>query len=224
VLVGQVPAWRPESGYLLYGAKRDKEFAWLPSVPQGAVMATYRIGDEVHETSGSGYHDHNWGNVSLPTIVHDWYWARGQAGPYTVIASLVTAHERYGYAELPLFMLARDGELVADDSRRIRFEALDTYTDELTGKPVATTTRYTYSGDGERYVVTFTRDHDLAKSRMIEGVHGPKRVLAQLARFDGAYLRFAGALDIEHYKGSELVDKHRDQAIWELMYFGHARR
>ena len=222
-LVGQVRAWRPQTGYLLYGAGRDKEFAWLPSVPQGAVIATYHIGGEVHETTGVGYHDHNWGNVSLTKIVHDWYWARGQAGPYSVIASLVTAHERYGWAELPIFMLARDGEVVADDSRCVRFEALDTYTDELTGKPVATTTRYTYVSDDERWIVTFTRDRDLAKSRMIDDLHGPKRVLAHLARFDGAYLRFAGTLDIEHHRGTALVEKHSNEAIWELMYFGHAR-
>jgi hypothetical protein len=140
-----------------------------------------------------------------------------------VIASLVTAHDRYGYAELPLFMLARDRKVIADDSRRVRFEALDIYTDELTGKPVATTTSYAYGADGERFVVTFTRENDLAKSRMIEGVHGPKRVLAHLARFDGAYLRFAGTLEIEHYRGPELVEQHDNHAIWELMYFGHAR-
>jgi hypothetical protein len=217
-----VPGWRPQT-YMLFGPKRDKEFAWLPSVPRGDVTATYRLGDEVHHATGVGYHDHNWGNVSLPTIVHDWYWARGQAGPFTVIASLVSAQERYGYAELPLFMLARDREVLADDSRRVRFEALDIYTDELTGKPVATTTRYTYGADGERFVVTFTREHDLAKSRMIEGVNGPKRVLARLARFDGAYLRFAGTLEIERFRGRELVEKHDNHAIWELMYFGHAR-
>ncbi len=222
-LVGQVPAWRPQTGYLLYGAGRDKEFAWLPSVPQGAVTASYGIGDEVHETTGVGYHDHNWGNVSLAKIVHDWYWARGQAGPYSVIASLVTAHKRYGYTELPIFMLAREGEVVADDSRSVRFEALDTYTDQSTGKPVARRTRYTYLGDDERWIVTFTRDRDLAKSRMIDDMHGPKRVLARLARFDGAYLRFGGTLDIEHYRGAAQVKKHTSEAIWELMYFGHAR-
>src|ERR1019366_3780843 len=156
-----------ETGYMLDGADRDKEFAWLPSVPHGAVTATYRIGGEVHETAGVGYHDHNWGNVGLTKIVHHWYWARGQAGPYTVIASLVTAHGRYGYAELPIFMLARDGKVVADDSRRVRFEALDTYTDELTGKPIARRTRYTYLGNDERWTVTFTRARDLTKSRMI---------------------------------------------------------
>jgi hypothetical protein len=58
-------------------------------------------------------------------------------------------------------MLARDGDVVADDSRRVRFEARDAYRDESTGKPVATRTRYTYLGDDERWIVTFTRDRDL---------------------------------------------------------------
>jgi pyruvate dehydrogenase complex dehydrogenase (E1) component len=48
-------------------------------------------------------------------------------------------------------------------------------------------------------------------------------VLAHLARLDGAYLRFAGTLDIEHHRGTALVEKHSNEAIWELMYFGHAR-
>jgi hypothetical protein len=58
---------------------------------------------------------------------------------------------------------------------------------------------------------------------MIDDVHGPKRVLAHLARFDGAYLRFAGTLDIEHHRGTAIVEKHSSEAIWELMYLGHAR-
>ena len=58
---------------------------------------------------------------------------------------------------------------------------------------------------------------------MIDNTRGPKRVLAQLARFDGAYLRFAGTLDIEHHRGTALLEEHSSEAIWELMYFGHAR-
>jgi hypothetical protein len=58
---------------------------------------------------------------------------------------------------------------------------------------------------------------------MIDDIHGPKRVFAHLARFDGAYLRFAGTLEIERHRGTSLVEKHSNQAIWELMYFGHAR-
>lgn len=58
---------------------------------------------------------------------------------------------------------------------------------------------------------------------MIEGIHGPKRVLATLARFDGAYLSFTGQIRIERYRQGNPIGEHSDEAIWELMYFGHAR-
>jgi hypothetical protein len=223
-LVGEVPSWRPETGYMLFGADRALEFAWLPSVPQGKVSATYTIGDERHESTGVGYHDHNWGNVGLMEIVHDWYWARGQAGPYSVIASYITAHEKFDYAPIPVFMLAKDGVLIGDDPSQLTFEALETFTDPKTKKPVANVTRYTYGTPDERYVVTFTRRRDLSRNRMIESLHGFKRAAAEILRFDGAYLRFSGEIRVEHYRGSEIVDQFAtEDAIWELMYFGHAR-
>ena len=179
-LEGEVAPWRPETGYMLFGEDRKLEFSWIPSVPQGKVIAKYSIGEERHETTGTGYHDHNWGNVGLMEIVHDWYWARGQAGPYSVIASHITAHEKYNYAAIPVFMLARDGVLIGDDPSHLTFERLAPYTDYVTGKPVANITRYTYGTDDERYVVTFTRHRDLARNRMIEGLHGVKRAAAEL--------------------------------------------
>jgi hypothetical protein len=41
--------------------------------------------------------------------------------------------------------------------------------------------------------------------------------------FDGAYLRFVGDLQVSRYRAGELVETFEDDAIWELMYFGHAR-
>jgi hypothetical protein len=222
-LTGEVPAWRPATGYLLFGADRSLEFGWLPSVPEGTLNVTYSVDGDRHETTGVGYHDHNWGNVSLMKIVHDWYWARGQAGPYSVIASDITAAEKYGFEPLPIFMLARDNVVVGDDPANVTFERQGVYTDETTGKPVAATTRYTYRAGEDRYVVSFTRTQDLSASRMVDGIKGIKRVAAKLAHFDGAYLRFAGDIEISQYRSDELVETHKDQAIWELMYFGHAR-
>ncbi len=220
----EVSSWRPKTGYMLFGEERNLEFSWLPSVPQGRVTATYSIGDERHETTGTGYHDHNWGNVGMMNVIHDWYWARGQAGPYSVIASYITAHEKYDFTAIPIFMLARDGELIGDDTSLLAFETLGTYTDSVTRKPVASITRYTYGTDDERYVVTFTRHRDLLRNRMIERLNGVKRAAAELLRFDGAYLRFSGEIRVEHSVGGEIVDQFATQdAIWELMYFGHAR-
>jgi len=141
-----------------------------------------------------------------------------------VIASYITAHEKYNFAAIPIFMLAKDGVLIGDDPARLTFETLGTYTDSATGKPVANVTRYTYEADQDRYVVTFTRHRDLSRNRMIEGLHGVKRAAAELLRFDGAYLRFSGEVRVEHYEGAEIVDQYAtEDAIWELMYFGHAR-
>jgi hypothetical protein len=222
-LTGHVPAWRPESGYFLFGEKGQHYFAWLPAVPQGSVEATYRVGGDTRTSVGVGYHDHNWGNAPMPKLMHHWYWARGAAGPYSVIASYITAEKRYGYQTLPVFMLANDGELIADDGAKVTFEELDRFTDEGTGKPVGNVTRYTYTDGEERYVITFTRHSDLAADKFIEALKGLKKAAARLARFDGAYLRFAWELRIEHYKGQLLVESHTDVALWELMYFGTAR-
>src|ERR1700736_4497840 len=149
-LTGEIPAWRPATGYMLFGEDRSEEFAWLPSVPQGTVRVKYTVDGEEHETTGVGYHDHNWGNVGLMKVIHDWYWARGQAGPYSVIASYVTSTQKYGFEPIPIFMLARDNVVIADDPSRVTFEREDVYTDTTTGKPVATTTRYVHEHGEDR--------------------------------------------------------------------------
>jgi len=156
-------------------------------------------------------------------LMHHWYWARGTAGPYSMINSYITTEKKYGYNELPVFMLARDGKIIADDPTKLRFEELGRYTDQHTGKPVSNVTRYTYTDGDERYIITYTRHHDLATMKFLDEIKGPKKLTARLLGFDGAYLRFTGELRIEHYHGDELLDGHADEALWELMYFGHAR-
>jgi predicted secreted hydrolase len=222
-LTADIPAWRPRTGHFLFGGRGEREFNWLPAVPQGTVEATYRVGGRAHTAQGVGYHDHNWGNAPVNSLVNHWYWARGQAGPYTTIASRITAEEEFGSAGLSVFMLARDGEIVVDDATKVTFEGLGTYADGRTGKPVANVTRYTCTDGDDSYVVTFTRHRDLAVNRLIDDLQGPKKVAARLIRFDGAYLRFTGELRIEHRRAGVVVDSHADSAIWELMYLGRTR-
>ena len=88
---------------------------------------------------------------------------------------------------------------------------------------MAATTRYTYRDGEDRYVVSFTRTHDLSTNRMVDAITGIKRIAARLMNFDGAYLRFVGDLQISRYRADELVETYKADAIWELMYFGHAR-
>jgi len=222
-LARQVPSWRPGTGQVYFGADKAHTFAWLPAVPQGTAEVRYRIGDEVHQTAGIGYHDHNWGNAALQKLIHDWYWARGQAGPYSVITSYVTAHAKYGYATIPNFMLAKDGHILTGDAEKVAITLEDVHTDEETGKPVADVLRYSYQDGDDGYVLTYAVQDVLTRARLIEGVHGIKRLAATLAGFDGAYLRFSGECRVQYFRAGTLVEEFADKAIWELMYFGRAR-
>lgn len=222
-LTADVSAWRPATGHVVFGEKRDLEFNWLSAVPHGMVRGHYTIGGDRHETTGVGYHDHGWGNVDLQRVVNDWYRVRGQAGPYVVIASVITSAERYGFAEIPVFMLALDGRIVGDDPAKMTSERRYVYTDSKTGKPVANIIRYTYVDGDNRYVVIFERERDLARHWLAQDLPWPKRAAARLTGFDGAYLRFAGVVTVEHYDSGRLVDKFTDDATWDLMYLGHAR-
>lgn len=219
-LVGHVPPWRPATGHMYFG---DKLFAWLPAVPQGAVTATYTVDGKASRTTGIGYHDHNWGDALMPELMHDWYWARGKVGDQTVIASYITAEEKYGYTPIPIFMLARDGKLVTDDTSKVTFSTDQVHTDEITGKPVADITSYDYRDGDERYLVTFTRDKTILAASLLDRMDPEARKFAESIGFDGAYHRFTGPLTIRHESASASPEEQSEPAIWELMYFGHAR-
>jgi hypothetical protein len=221
-LTGEVPAWRPETGHFLFEGDEHLYFAWLPSVPQGRVEATLTVGDVVTTTTGVGYHDHNWGNVSMMKVINHWYWGRGQAGPYTVIACHLTAEERYGFTELPIFMLARDGQVIADDNAHVSFAGSGQHVDGETGKPVDDLLTYTYADPDadERYVITWQRRETILRDRFLDDVHGLKHLVARLVGFDGAYLRLTGELAVQRSTAGRVVETRTDEAIWELMYFG----
>ena len=144
-LTGKVRAWRPKSGHLYFGVEgQEKLFAWLPSVPNGLASVRYRIGDEEHRGSGSGYHDHNWGDVPMQTLMHNWYWAR----PVSVLirSSLLTSPPRRHTAMRRRSSTCWPGtaRLSLTTTPRLALKADRVAIDGKTGKPIADVTRYTY--------------------------------------------------------------------------------
>jgi hypothetical protein len=173
---------------------------------------------------GIGYHDHNWGDVSMAKLINHWYWGRAQAGDYSIVSSYIFAENAYGNAELPIFMLAKGGKIIADDARKVTFHLEDEHTDPQSGKPVANVVVYEYADGPERYRVSYRRSKTIADEELITQVGGLKHLLAELARFDGAYLRFTGNVQLERFVNDESVEDVSDPGIWEMMYFGHVYR
>jgi hypothetical protein len=232
-LTSNVPSWRPETGHLYFGDNDEHYFAWLPSVPEGEVTATVTIDGKTSEHSGTGYHDHNWGNINMRTVMHHWYWGRARIGEYRVITSYIYGEKKYGYHEFPIFMIAQKGKILADDGTKLKFTASGEFIEAATGKPVHNSLIYDYDDSaaegggatesGEHYRVSYTRNKSIVNFKMIEELNGALKFLARLAGFDGAYHRFTGEAVVERLKDGAVVEKLEAPAIWELMYFGRNR-
>ena len=222
-LTNTVPAWRSQCGPILFGNQEEYYFNWLPATPEGTAVAdvTYE-GGQLH-LEGSGYHDHNWGNISMLKLMHHWYWGRAKIGDYKVISSWITAEKKYGYKEFDVFMLAKGSEILGDNSNHtLKFLPTDEYIDSHTGKPVYNKVIYEYETPaGETYRITYHRRSDISRQNFIDLLPGIVRLGARLIGFEGSYLRFEGSATIEKLENGAVVESvTEDSAVWELMYFG----
>jgi hypothetical protein len=101
-------------------------------------------------------------------------------------------------------MLAEGSKIIADDARKVRFHLEDEHMDQKSGKPVANVVVYEYEDGPERYRVSYRRSETIVDAKLIE--RGFKYLLAKLMRFDGAYLRFTGNVQLERFVNGELVE------------------
>jgi predicted secreted hydrolase len=121
---GIVPPWRPGAGKAYFG-DLEHYFAWLPSIPYGTVEGTITYDGQVHVVRGTGYHDHNWGNVGLNEVMDHWYWGRAHLGEYTLIFVEQVAAAEYGHTRMPVILLAKGHEIIIGDSQPLTMQARD---------------------------------------------------------------------------------------------------
>lgn len=190
-LDGSVPSWRPDSGHIYFGEKDF--FAWLPSIPEGIVNGKLETKDESMELSGTGYHDHNWGNKLMILLMNDWYWGRAKIGDYVVVSSYIYANKKDGYKATPIFMLAKDGKILTDEAAKyLNYEEKDFIKDSYTKRHVAKTLIYDYDDRDHNihYRITYKKgDEDVERQTMRDIVGKPLAVMFYLLGFRGSYHR-----------------------------------
>jgi hypothetical protein len=107
----RVASYRPATGYIEAG---KGYFAWLVAVPEGAVTGTLTADGVTRQVTGSGYHDHNWGNVSPAKLFDNWWWGRGRSGKDTIIASEIHGKSAVGGTSIPLFFVGDQTGIAVD--------------------------------------------------------------------------------------------------------------
>ncbi len=117
----KAPSWRPGSGKMYFDSEKEKYFAWLPAIPFGDVEGTLSYNGEEIMVTGTGYHDHNWGNVRLDKVMTQWYWGRAKIDDYTLIFSQMLTAPKYGSVKIPVYYLAKGDKILSSQEFEFTF-------------------------------------------------------------------------------------------------------
>ncbi|MEX1378220.1 MAG: hypothetical protein AB1Z23_12220 [Eubacteriales bacterium] len=214
-----LPMWRPETGHMFFGKKQEVFFAWMPAQPSCKVDATLSVDGKQKNIKGIGYHDHNWGNISMNKVMNHWYWGRANIGGYTIITSDIISEKKYGYKRLPIFMIAKDGKIIETDLTKTKVIRQDTYQHEVTGKFMDNHLTFINYHDGAEYKVEFMRKRDIVAASLLEQLPKSKRFIAKLIGANPTYVRILGDVRLTITKdGKSDVIEH--EGLWEQMFFG----
>jgi hypothetical protein len=207
---GLVPAWRPATGTEFLGSYAQS-FGWIPSIPSGLTTGTMSYGGQTYNVVGSGYHDHNWGNVRLYDHLKYWWWSRSQIGPYTVVSARQRMKLKYGQdAWEPTFaVLDQNGALIDAATPGVTMTSTEsnyqphpdpTYTDGT----IANTVTFTVNAqNGDWAKITLNAQGLLASQNLIPlfdmSLTPVERQVAQDIQLSPWYTRFGAAAALQFH-------------------------
>jgi hypothetical protein len=194
VLKRRVPSYRPATGHIVAG---DKVFAWFVAVPEGAVSGALTADGVTRRVAGSGYHDHNWGNVSPADLFDDWWWGRGLSGGHTIIASEIHAKAAVGGSSVPLFFIGDEHGVEVNafaPDVSVAEGAPVRHPDPNHQRPIASGVSFAANGDRATFRIS---DRLLASSSLLEGQPLAMRAIATIMALKPWYSRFESPITLE---------------------------
>ncbi len=210
---GLVPPWRPGAGKVYFG-DMGHCFAWLPSIPFGAVEGTLTYDGQTRGVRGTGYHDHNWGNVGLADVMDHWTWGRAHLGDYTLIFVEQIAARKFGYTRMPVFMLAKGDQIIVGVSEPLQMEARE-FVRHLEGRRYPQEVDFHWRVDAERVELRLRRPRLIEAVSLLSLLPGWQQRLARLFA-NPYYFRFHADLELE-IELSMYKTKISGPALYELM-------
>lgn len=117
-LTSTTTPWRGETGYLGFEEHDEKYFTWLCVVPSGKVEGTITIDGKERRITGTGYHDHQWGNTVQYEFLNHWFWGRQKAEKHNILVFDFIMNQHYEYIRIPLVF-------IEDENGKVIFESTD---------------------------------------------------------------------------------------------------
>ncbi len=117
-------SWRPGAGISYLNLAQTHYLGWVVPVPYGTVSGTVTEKGTARAVTGTGYHDHNWGNAVMNSMLDHWYWGRAHIDDFTVVYVRMTTKGIFGLGSvnIPTFFLAKGDTILTDDLLPLRLE------------------------------------------------------------------------------------------------------
>lgn len=209
-----VPSWRPGVGKCYFGKELHNYLGWIVPVPYGTVSGSINYNNKEHKVKGSGYHDHNYGNIPLSKIIDNWYWGRLKIADYNCIFFQFVASKKYGHDKLPLFMFAKGKDILIQDGSRLKVVEKN-FIKHSSGKSYPGNLEFIWE-DGSNNISIKLLNPQLIESRyLLAELPLYKRILARIF-FNPYYFRFNAEVEIAiNYNG--IKDLKKEKGIFESM-------
>ena len=210
---GIVPPWRPGAGKAYFG-DLDHFFGWLPSIPYGTVEGTLTYDGQKRQVKGTGYHDHNWGNVGLNEVMDHWYWGRAHIGEYTLIYVDQIASNKYGNAHMPVFMLAKGEQIITGDGAPFTMQTRD-FIPHVGGYSYPSEVDFNWKSGHESIHLRLRQPKLIEATSLLLLLPKWKQALARLFA-NPYYFRFNADLELD-IALDNLTDTEHGPALYEIM-------
>jgi hypothetical protein len=212
------PSWRPGAGISYLNSKKDKYFGWVAAIPYGTVDGTITVDGQENKVKGTGYHDHNWGNISPGLGIDHWYWGRAHVGDYSMIfVEIVTAKIMgIGSLKLPVFYLAKGDEIITEDGLPLSVVTGD-YVEGPGGKTYPTKVDFNWNDEDGDLLLAIRNPKLIERIDVIEDLPRWQQAIIHLFA-NPTYYDFNADLELTiDYKGIKANEKGR--ALYEIMMF-----
>ena len=213
--------WRPATGHFDLGGA-GKYFTWLFVVPQGDISGTMTYEGKTFQVKGEGYHDHQWGNMSLFTDVNHWLWGRQILGGYTVLMFDLVTGAATDYERYPFFCVQDlEGNVVLDNMTcddGFRCEIVEEYFDKDINKSFPRKIKYTYGHDGKtaNYELS-TGDAIYVNDHYNQSPEAMRKGLDSMG-LAPVYIRYTASGSLELNTEAKSIQETGDM-IYEFAYF-----
>jgi predicted secreted hydrolase len=168
----------------------------------------------VRKVKGTGYHDHNWGNVGLNDVMDHWYWGRAHVSNYTLIYVEQIASKTYGFTRMPVFMLAKGNEILVGDSEPLRMQARD-FVRHPSGRGYPCEVDFQWASENESVQLRLRQPKIIEATSLLLLLPKWRQWIARLFS-NPYYFRFNAELELD-INLKNIKAKERGPALYEIM-------